>query len=1113
MNLSLRITSLVFLILLFISASLSAQEGVHMCGFDDESAHESTDFQDTKGKYYWQNTIAPALAQSKVQSDADAIHIPVVVHVVHEGEAYGIGRNIEFKQIESQIDELNKAMMGWDNNENIVPERWLDLVDYPKLKFFLADTDPNGLPTNGVTRDSMHVVNPQTGNMNTSAIKAALNWNTNNYLNIYVLSIQGTSEAGGLVGFSSFPSSVGTQGDGFVVDYRWFGGPGYAQVDFKTTIHEAGHYLGLYHTFAGNSCSLDDGIADTPNMGTNTNDVSTFTCLDGFPVGPTTCTEEHQYPNHMDYTHRSCRTMFTPDQSAVMRSVVDGTSAVYDWPSREGLVNHFGTAVHLNTNDAGICRLVYPQDIYCGQDTISPIVEIKNYGTQNLNHLWIKISNDQGLIDSTEWVGNLCLAQKTMVQLNPVNIPEGNTEWTFEVQYFDGTTDEKLSNNTIIASTFRPETFDLPALENFETSSSSTGLFGDQLNTNTTPGQTWEYNSLASANGQGSQSIYFQNQLSLDTNVKDTLFSQTLDLANESAAHLCFKTAYRSDELLGQFFGDSLSILIGYGCESFVYEEIWKVGGQNLTSATLDNTSTPFIPTANEWQQWSIDLSEYVGSQSISIAFVNASAQLETIYLDDIKIKASDNCSTQLDGAIDIISPSPYGCRNEYTDVIIELKNEGTTELTSMQFELYIDNMLIGQQTWNGTLASNESTPVYLPSFITPNSNYELSILASAPNQSTDENLANNQITLDIIDTNAQPALLQEDFETIDNHQLTPLNPSIFGGWLSNSFVSAYGVGSRCVSVEEISNEHWLISENFDYSTIENATLTFDYAHAYPGDGTPLDSLLVLASTDCGASYEHLLFQKSSAQLSTYSNPNQIPATTNWQTSLIDLSAFDHIEHLRLAFVYKAKSGNAFYLDNVNLNTNCSLTISQTVTAPSCVSNCDGIIDIEVTGNIGTINYDYASFPNQSPTNLCAGSYPITITDEANCAWIDTIVLDAPNELTIEVLPTGYNCETQETIFILDASGNYTYEWADFSETPTQLATGTYLVTISDNQGCNNATSISIEPVAPLAITTSLTHESSFGAADGYIDLDVTGGMGDYTFEWNFGVGNNMAGH
>lgn len=80
------------------------------------------------------------------------IIIPVVVHVLHRGEAVGVGRNISDVQIQSQIDVLNEDFRRLNADRVNTPAVFQPVAGDPNFEFRLACTDPNGSLTNGITR-------------------------------------------------------------------------------------------------------------------------------------------------------------------------------------------------------------------------------------------------------------------------------------------------------------------------------------------------------------------------------------------------------------------------------------------------------------------------------------------------------------------------------------------------------------------------------------------------------------------------------------------------------------------------------------------------------------------------------------------------------------------------------------------------------------------------------------------------------------------------------------------------------------------------------------------------------------------------------------------------
>jgi hypothetical protein len=127
------------------------------------------------------------------------ITIPVVVHVIHyPGEAIGTGTNISDAQIQSQIDVLNEDFRRLNSNIYSVPAAFRGASADPLIQFCLAQQDPNGAITNGITRDlsltqeeyAQTGFPPEFRCLNRfilqGFIKPATIWNRDKYLNIWV---------------------------------------------------------------------------------------------------------------------------------------------------------------------------------------------------------------------------------------------------------------------------------------------------------------------------------------------------------------------------------------------------------------------------------------------------------------------------------------------------------------------------------------------------------------------------------------------------------------------------------------------------------------------------------------------------------------------------------------------------------------------------------------------------------------------------------------------------------------------------------------------------------------------------------------------------------------
>src|SRR4029077_11193015 len=81
--------------------------------------------------------------------------------------------------------------------------------------------------------------------------------------------------------------------------------------------------------------------------------------------------------------------------------------------------------------------------------------------------------------------------------------------------------------------------------------------------------------------------------------------------------------------------------------------------------------------------------------------------------------------------------------------------------------------------------------------------------------------------------------------------------------------------------------------------------------------------------------------------------------------------------------------------------------------------------------------------------------------------------------------------------------------------TAANLSAGTYIVTVTDSNGCTNTDTVTITQPAPLIAPTSTLNVSCFGANDGMVLVVASGGVKPYNYAWTpkvskGGVGTNL---
>jgi large repetitive protein len=180
----------------------------------------------------------------------------------------------------------------------------------------------------------------------------------------------------------------------------------------------------------------------------------------------------------------------------------------------------------------------------------------------------------------------------------------------------------------------------------------------------------------------------------------------------------------------------------------------------------------------------------------------------------------------------------------------------------------------------------------------------------------------------------------------------------------------------------------------------------------------------------------------------------------------------------------------------------------------SCYSAADGAA--YVTANGGTGNYTYSWMPsggsNATASNLAAGSYSVSVTDQNGCVTVSNVVINEPallvsNQSSLTDVSCFGGSNGSASINVAGGTPNYTYSWLPAggnSATANNLTAGIYTVAVADAHGCITATMINItEPPLLTSNISSQTDVLCFGGNNGSATVLATGGEGNLIYGWN----------
>lgn len=617
----------------------------------------------------FENWIAPLVQEIKNRnlstnkSPQIVYNIPVVIHIIHNGDCLGTGENITDAQAISQITVLNedyRRLAGTRGGANTT-----GLAVDCEINFVLAQRDPSGNPTNGI--DRVVTGTESYDNAATEAVKASTIWDPTKYLNMWTVRFGGDMD--GVLGYAQFPNNSGLSGlatdngvastDGVVASFDAMGTADLDDGTFilnptynlgRTMTHEVGHWLGLRHIwgdsdiFGNTNCTLDDFCADTPiakdpNFGCPTG-------TDSCPLNPGV----DMIQNYMDYTDDYCMDTFTANQKARMIAVMTNS------PRRNTLnASNGGTPP-----SAGI--YFNPQVNYCsvieGDDCSNPYFDI-NYTisiikapTQNATVTFTTVGGSatnnldyQILTPSVTFNAGTTADQTLTIRYFSDALVEGDETLTIGMNLNanggdgsiitdkstlditildDDTTVTPSFNSTAFNETFDGGTIELGSIKDLDADGNNWGLSGPGTNstaigfdTNFAYSQSWD-----GTNGLNPDNILFTG----------TAFN----IPTGGNANLSFWVGTTQG---GTFYKEHYSVYLT------------TINPSTFTSSTL-NAQTPVIddaelsnPTSRELI--SVDVSSYAG-QTVYLVFRHHNTfDMNWIMLDDVLLTVSGNTDVQ----------------------------------------------------------------------------------------------------------------------------------------------------------------------------------------------------------------------------------------------------------------------------------------------------------------------------------------------------------------------------------------------------------------------------------------------------------------------------------
>ena len=271
-----------------------------------------------------------------------------------------------------------------------------------------------------------------------------------------------------------------------------------------------------------------------------------------------------------------------------------------------------------------------------------------------------------------------------------------------------------------------------------------------------------------------------------------------------------------------------------------------------------------------------------------------------------------------------------------------------------------------------------------------------------------------------------------------------------------------------------------------------------------------------LSAVKYGASHTGVDGDKASGDVFIWNDTYKSYAPGNSQCVYFYNYTPDYIVQERDFHLY-AKAGYTAYTYPHPLRNTATpavpMALSGSATNVTCFGAKNGSASVAVTGGTAPFTYNWNSSPVQTTataTGLAGGSYVVTVKDATGAAKTATVTITEPTALSTTFNYTLETCSKKNgtaTAVVSGGTAPYTYVWSTLptqqtTVTATGLTHGGYTVTVTDKNGCIQATKAIVTEVTPLSVTTSMTSETC-GKRNGTATATVSTGIAPYKYSWS----------